>query len=316
MTEYEFPCYNLTTQSCVLDRTEERYLGGEYGGVVLKTCTAAAEHLLSMMYPRVQVQLRRSVARRFDMECQLEQWGMGSKLVCGPLEAIIEHRDEQIEVIVRGPKDSKKACFFFLEEILGMIDQVLLEMSPGLPMDKYIISSADIKEQKHPMQWSPRDTMAALHSGGWEQVMPNTNQTGRKETLTDLLCFGSEDVRGMLLAGPSLHVSSMSTVTRQSLCQLLDKAHPMGNDWCMLAVQMGLIDKVPKLDVGAGSYSQTARLLDEWANDTSSTIGKELFLNHVIFFMIFSHCSHPSCCLTTFPASSFARPNHLMSSFA
>ena len=42
----------------------------------------------------------------------------------------------------------------------------------------------------------------------------------------------------------------------------------------MLAVQMGLIDKVPKLDVGAGSYSQTARLLDEWANDTSSTIGK------------------------------------------
>ena len=42
----------------------------------------------------------------------------------------------------------------------------------------------------------------------------------------------------------------------------------------MLAVQMGLSHKVPKLDVGAGSYSQTARLLDEWANDTSSTIGK------------------------------------------
>ena len=115
--------------------------------------------------------------------------------------------------------------------------------------------------------------MAALHSGGWEQVMANTAQPDRRETLIDLLCFGSNEVQSMLVAGPDLHVSSMSTVTRQSLCQLLDAPHPMGNDWCMLAVQMGLIDKVPKLDVGAGSYSQTARLLDEWANDTTSTIG-------------------------------------------
>ena len=44
----------------------------------------------------------------------------------------------------------------------------------------------------------------------------------------------------------------------------------------MLAVAMGLVDKVPKLDVGAGNYSQTARLLDEWGNDQSSTIGKTM----------------------------------------
>ena len=30
---------------------------------------------------------------------------------------------------------------------------------------------------------------------------------------------------------------------------------------------------MPKLDVGAGSYSQTARLLDEWAGQESSTVG-------------------------------------------
>ena len=240
---------------------------------MLKTSAAAAQHLLSVMYPRVQVQLRRSVARRFEMDCELYQWCQGSKLECGPLEAIIEHTEEQIEVIVRGPKGAKKACFFFLEEILGIIDQVLLEMSPGLPMDKYIASSRDLKEQKPPMKWSPRDTMAALHEGGWGQVLTNQSHPDRRETLTDLLCFGSSEVQSMLVRGPDLHVSSMSTVTRQSLCQLLDAPHPMGKDWCMLAVQMGLIDKVPKLDVGAGSYSQTARLLDEWANDSTSTIG-------------------------------------------
>ena len=69
-------------------------------------------------------------------------------------------------------------------------------------------------------------------------------------------------------------MSGMSTVTRQSLCTLLDPPHHLGRDWCMLAVAMGLVDKVPKLDVGAGNYSQTARLLDEWGNDQSSTIGK------------------------------------------
>ena len=274
-TEFEFPCYNhMNEEEGAWDHSKEYYGDGEYGGVILKTSTVAAEHLLTIMYPRVQVQLRRSVARRFDMECGLYQWSQGSKLTCGPLEALIKHHDEKIEVIVRGPKDSKKACFFFLEEILGMIDQVLLEMSPGLPMDKYIVSSVDIKAKRTAIQWSPRDTMAALLTGGWTHIMTNPNDSSRKETLTDLLCFGSTEVQSMLVKGPDLHVSSMSTVTRQSLCQLLDAPHPMGKDWCMLAVQMGLIDKVPKLDVGAGSYSQTARLLDEWANDTSSTIGK------------------------------------------
>ena len=34
-----------------------------------------------------------------------------------------------------------------------------------------------------------------------------------------------------------------------------------------------VIDQVPKLDVGSGAYSQTARLLDEWANQPDSSIG-------------------------------------------
>ncbi len=48
---------------------------------------------------------------------------------------------------------------------------------------------------------------------------------------------------------------------------------PVCRDWCLLAVQMGLSEKVPKLEVGAGAYSQTARLLDEWALAPGSTVG-------------------------------------------
>ena len=56
----------------------------------------------------------------------------------------------------------------------------------------------------------------------------------------------------------------------------------MGKDWCMLAVQMGLSDKVPKLDVGAGSYSQTARLLDEWARGSGSSLGHLITALHTL----------------------------------
>lgn len=266
--EYEFPCYNkLSVQENVWVEDTERF--GEYGGVILGSTSG----LVSVMWPRIQVMLRRSVARKQYHDTRLTQWTTGSKLQSSPLEALVEKRDNQIIVKVRGPDAAKRACFYFLEEILGIIDQVLLEMSPGLPVDKMILSSSDLKHHvKEPKQWTPKDVMTALMKDGWEAKL--TGHNNKQESLAELLCFGCDQVASSLVAGPRVHVSSMSTVTRQSLCTLLDPAHAMGRDWCMLAVQMGLSDKVPKLDVGSGNYSQTARLLDEWAHQESSTIGK------------------------------------------
>jgi death-associated protein kinase len=59
------------------------------------------------------------------------------------------------------------------------------------------------------------------------------------------------------------------------LCQLLDPPDPMGRDWCLLAVRLEMADKVPKLDGNdlTKTSSQTARVLDEWEQNASSTIG-------------------------------------------
>ena len=59
-----------------------------------------------------------------------------------------------------------------------------------------------------------------------------------------VLCWDDASVSAALVPGPALPVSSLSTVTRQALCRLLDPAHPAGTDWCMLAVSLGLSDKV------------------------------------------------------------------------
>ena len=263
---FEFPCFNSTdcTES-EASRDPEAEALCQYGGVILRAGPHTSPHLVSIMWLRVQIQLRRSVSARYGGEARLVQWAEGSRLSCSGLEARLDSRGDQITVRVWGPSHNRQEGFYFLEEILGMIDHVLLEMSPGLPVDKLILNGQD-------QQWSPGQVMRVMMEAGWEGKLPGT-----EESVLSLLCLGCDSLAGLLVPGSELHVSSMSTVTRQSLCQLLDPPHSMGKDWCMLAVQMGLSHKVPKLDVGAGSYSQTARLLDEWANDTDSTIGQNTY---------------------------------------
>lgn len=100
----------------------------------------------------------------------------------------------------------------------------------------------------------------------------------------------------MLKPGFELHISSISTLTRQTLCAAMDKQDPMGRDWCLLAVKMGLMEKVPKLEpTSAAAHqrdaSQMAKLLDEWEMEASSTIGnfslhfhfKSRFISQILF---------------------------------
>ena len=179
-----------------------------------------------------QIQLRRhALRRRYDRETDLYQWFHGSKFCCGPLEAIIAlHGREEVEVKVRGPGEAGRACFFFLEEILGIIDQVecsasfrrffvfcqfrrflskmkniatnwrifllqvLLEMSPGLPIDKYILHSGHLAGHRERVaRWSPRDTMDVLHKRGWDGTVATKSEDDI--SLSDLLCFGSAEVK-------------------------------------------------------------------------------------------------------------------------
>ena len=270
---FEFPCFisESAEAGAEWERDEEKF--SEYGGVVLRASSASCPALIQIMWPRVQVQVRRSLTARYGQEARLVQTKAATSLSCSGLEGLVESQESQISVKVRGPSLSNQETFFFLEEILGMVDHVLLEMSPGLPVDKVLLSSPDLRAGQPPQQWSPGQVMRVLMEAGWQGSLPNSQQS-----VLSLLCFGCQSLAARLTPGHQLHVSSMSTVTRQALCQLLDPPHNMGKDWCMLAVQMGLSHKVPKLDVGAGSYSQTARLLDEWANDPSSTIGK--YKNH------------------------------------
>ena len=73
--------------------------------------------------------------------------------------------------------------------------QVLLEMSPGMGVDKYVYSSSDLKSHNaRPHTWGPADLVRKLMSDqGFDAVLENPT-SGALETLSQLVCFGSTEV--------------------------------------------------------------------------------------------------------------------------
>ncbi len=155
--EYEFPCFNLLEEPPEMwSASDRRFDDPVYGGILLsinpstgpRGPAAAADvgGLFRVMFPRLQSCLRRHANRKSEEQgYELYQWCGGSKLCCGAggggghggdeedssvMEAMITLREEEgqrrdcVEVKVRGGKEDAKKCFFFLEEILGVVDQV------------------------------------------------------------------------------------------------------------------------------------------------------------------------------------------------
>ena len=83
---------------------------------------------------------------------------------------------------------------------------------------------------------------------------------------------------------PTLPVRELSVGGRRALSALMDPPDPLGKDWCLLAVQLGLNDSVAHLDAAVHpshptqipTLSQTNALLDRWSQteEGDATLGK------------------------------------------
>lgn len=94
-----------------------------------------------------------------------------------------------------------------------------------------------------------------------------------------------------MVLGPDLPVTALGLTARQSLCRALDPPEPLGRDWCLLAVSLGLGEKLAMLE-GAPCPEQprpspTARLLDEWVRVTKTATIGEFHTRPVIVFKIY-----------------------------
>ena len=273
--EYEFPCLNFVERLHGLwEKDIKRYPNAVYGGVRIQ-CPRAVPSQMSYLFPRIQTALRRHIINEHNSpdDDDLYQWHHGSKYCSGYLESFVtlEQDDMVIEVKARGPLDMRTNLFYFFEDVTRVITQVIDDSCPGLDYERHLLSAAHLKEHvESPHSYAPSTILKAQLSGTPSLKLEDSSE----EQFTDLVTFGSDEIKEFLSLGTELHISHLSLHTRRQVSTRLDPPDPMGRDWCLLAVSLGLTETLPSLDEASKKRidSRTDRSLEEWSRDSKATI--------------------------------------------
>ncbi|CAL1266138.1 unnamed protein product [Larinioides sclopetarius] len=209
--EYEFPRFNLVESVEGLWNASQYTV---YGGVRL---CCQHKYLMTTLFSRLQVNLRRAIKENGDPDCYLYQWYHGSKYSSGLLEGLITFTDDETayEIKVRGPATLKPECFFFLEDLLTIAEQMFSDVCPGAIMERHYLSCAQLKSHsKNVYAYSPAIIINALVQDGVYSTVTN-KITGANETLLNIIFFGAAEVlmfshRSSLPEIPSLNFQNIA----------------------------------------------------------------------------------------------------------
>ncbi|KAM6227391.1 death-associated protein kinase 1 isoform 2-T2 [Spheniscus humboldti] len=249
-----------------------------YGGVRI----VPVEHLTPFpcgIFHKVQVNLCRWIHQQStEGDADIRLWVNGSKIMNRGAELLVllVNHGQGIEVQVRGLETEKIKCCLLLDSVCSTIDNLMATTLPGLLTGKYYLSPQQLREHHEPvMVYQPRDFFRAQSQK--ETSLTNT-MGGYKESFSSILCFGCLDVYSQGSLGMDIHVSDLNLLTRRKLSRLLDPPDPMGKDWCLLAMNLGLPDLVAKYNTNNGTQndflsSPVHALLQEWSNAPESTVG-------------------------------------------
>ncbi|XP_021570152.1 death-associated protein kinase 1 isoform X4 [Carlito syrichta] len=249
-----------------------------YGGVRV----VPAEHLTPFpcgIFHKVQVNLCRWTHQQSAAgDADIRLWVNGCKLARRGAELLVllVNHGQGIEVQVRGLETDKIRCCLLLDSVCSTIENVMATTLPGLLTVKHYLSPQQLRERHEPvMIYQPRDFFRA-------QALKETSLTntmgGYKESFSSILCFGCHDVYAQASLGMDIHASDLNLLTRRRLSRLLDPPDPLGKDWCLLAMNLGLPDLVAKHNSGPGAPedllpSPVHTLLREWTSYPESTVG-------------------------------------------
>ncbi|XP_048358888.1 death-associated protein kinase 1 [Sphaerodactylus townsendi] len=249
-----------------------------YGGVRI----VPVEHLTPFpcgIFHKVQVNLCRWIHQQgTDGDADIRLWVNGSKIMNRGTELLVllVNNGQGIEVQVRGLETEKIKCCLLLDSVCSTIDNLIATTLPGLLTVKHYLSPQQLREHHEPvMIYQPRDFFRAQSQK--ETSLTNT-MGGYKESFSSILCFGCLDIYSQGSLGMDIHVSDLNPLTRRKLSRLLDPPDPMGKDWCLLAMNLGLPDLVAKYNTNSGTQndfiaSPSHALLQEWGNAPESTVG-------------------------------------------
>lgn len=284
--EHELPCLNFVeTLASLWDHEEDGGAGDSmvYGGLRFEAGRFGVDDFMHV-FPRVQVRLRRHFMSyvSVDPDCDLYQWFHGSKYCTGSgCEALItlELHENVIELksraVIAGDLTASEV-YQFQESLAGVVVGALQDCLPGVQVQVAYLSAIDLAmHDPRPYAYPSRDVLLALVNEKETVQRARGSQGVEEEKLCNLVAFGSELLLSSLVPGLEMHVSRLPLDTRRQLCALLDPSDPMGRDWCLLAVRLGLSTELPVVEGDRDSAgSPTDRVLSLWSADSEATLSK------------------------------------------
>ncbi|XP_078456161.1 death-associated protein kinase 1 [Lampetra planeri] len=204
-----------------------------------------------------------------EPEAELRLWAGGARITGRSAEAIVflAVNGQAVEIRVRGSESNRASCYELLEGVCSTAENLIAGTLPGLSITRHYLSPQQLKERVEPvMAYQPRDFHRARSQG--EPWLSNPFGEYR-EDFPSLLCFGCPKLYARGSFGLDQPVSELNPHARRRLARLLDPQDPMGKDWCLLAMKLGLDELLPTLESRDGksaTESPTDRVLRHWAS--------------------------------------------------
>lgn len=199
------------------------------------------------------------------------------------------------------------------------------EICPSLHLERHALSQRQLRNHATPYCFSPTELATALLDCDLNVCLHNPwleaceSSSTADETLLSLIACDTPEaswianftlriresyihcvilfqVADVMVLWPTLPLRELSNGCRRALSALMDPSDPLGKDWCLLAVQLGLTESVAHLDAAvhpshptqSPTLSQTSALLERWATteDNEATLGKETiqYKSHCLFY--------------------------------
>ncbi|XP_025989803.1 death-associated protein kinase 1 isoform X4 [Solenopsis invicta] len=261
--EYEIPCLNLVERLPGLWEPWKPCSNAlPHAGLRLCPEEAPLYHLTAI-FTHLQAQLRKITQTWDPSNSDLYQWWRGSKLCLGPCESIITFEEEVhscVEIQVRGPRGSSAQCFALLSVILDAMDTTIELVAPGMLLERHWLSPSQLREYDEGVHsWAPATVISALIDKGLEEATLENPSNDRQETVWEIVSCGLPLMENCV-PGSKQPVKYIKPAVQRRLAQMLDPPDHHGRDWCLLAVRLGLGDRVAQLDSTVDS--PTLRLLN------------------------------------------------------
>lgn len=261
--EYEIPCLNLVERLPGLWEPWKPCSNAlPHAGLRLCPEEAPLYHLTAI-FTHLQAQLRKITQTWDPSNSDLYQWWRGSKLCLGPCESIITFEEEEhscVEIQIRGPRGSSAQCFALLSVILDAMDTTIELVAPGMLLERHWLSPSQLREYDEIIHsWAPATIISALIDKGLEEATLKNPLNDRQETVWEVVSCGLPLMENCV-PGPKQPIKYIKPAVQRRLAQMLDPPDHHGRDWCLLAVRLGLGDRVAQLD--STMDSPTLRLLN------------------------------------------------------